>query len=106
MAKSTEVNVGVRRVERLSTNLATYHTVQRVLERRARRNNRRQAPRGCDVSGAYALYEGAFGTAIVLELRANLVPHAHSETQIAFWLGGSPVEARIGNEIVRYGDDT
>lgn len=56
--------------------------------------------------GDYALYEGAFGTAIVLELRANLVPHAHSETQIAFWLGGSPVEARIGKEIVRYGDDT
>jgi len=58
------------------------------------------------VSGNYALYEGAFGTAIVLELQANLVPHAHSETQIAFWLGGSPVEARIGNEIVRYGEDT
>lgn len=54
---------------------------------------------------AYALHEGAFGTAIVLELRANLVAHAHSETQIAFWLGGARATARVGTETVHYSED-
>jgi len=54
---------------------------------------------------AYALHEGAFGTAIVLELRANLVPHAHSETQIAFWLGGAQATARVGSGLVEYSED-
>ena len=54
---------------------------------------------------AYALHEGAFGTAIVLELQADLVAHAHSETQIAFWLGGSRACARVGSETVYYSED-
>lgn len=54
---------------------------------------------------AYALHEGAFGTAIVLELRGNLVPHAHSEAQIAFWLGGARGTARVGDERVEYSED-
>lgn len=54
---------------------------------------------------AYALHEGAFGTAIVLELRGNLVPHAHSDAQIAFWLGGARGTARVGDERVEYGED-
>ena len=54
---------------------------------------------------AYALHEGAFGTAIVLELHADLVAHAHSETQIAFWLGGARASARVGSETVYYGED-
>lgn len=54
---------------------------------------------------AYALHEGAFGTAIVLELHANLVAHAHSETQIAFWLGGARARARVGSETVYYSED-
>lgn len=54
---------------------------------------------------AYALHEGAFGTAIVLELRANLVAHAHSETQFAFWLGGARASARVGSEIVEYSEN-
>jgi AraC-like DNA-binding protein len=53
---------------------------------------------------AYALHEGAFGLAVVLELRGNLVPHAHPDTQIAFWLGGAQAEARIGSEVVRYSE--
>jgi AraC-like DNA-binding protein len=53
---------------------------------------------------SYAFHEGAFGQAIVLELRADLVEHAHSETQIAFWLGGARAEARIGAQIVKYSD--
>ena len=54
---------------------------------------------------AYALHEGAFGTAIVLESRANLVAHAHSESQLAFWLGGTHAVAHVGNEVVPYGEN-
>lgn len=54
---------------------------------------------------AYALHEGAFGTAIVLEARANLVAHAHSETQLALWLGGARSCARIGAHVVPYGEN-
>jgi hypothetical protein len=39
----------------------------------------------------YALHEGAFGRAVVLELRDDLVAHAHAETQLALWLGGARV---------------
>lgn len=55
---------------------------------------------------AYALHEGAFGRAIAFELRGNLVAHAHSETQLAFWLGGAPAQATIGGEVVHYGEHT
>jgi AraC-like DNA-binding protein len=54
---------------------------------------------------AYALHEGAFGTAIVLESRANLVAHAHSETQLALWLGGTRAIAHVGAEVVPYGEN-
>ncbi len=54
---------------------------------------------------AYALHEGAFGTAIVLESRANLVPHAHSESQLAFWLGGARACAHVGTQTVEYGEN-
>ncbi len=55
---------------------------------------------------AYALHEGTFGTAVVLELRADLVPHAHSDLQLAFWLGGARATARVGTEHVEYGENT
>lgn len=54
---------------------------------------------------AYAFYEGAFGQAVVLQSRADLVPHAHSESQIAFWLGGTPAQAQVGDELVQYGQN-
>lgn len=54
---------------------------------------------------AYALHEGAFGTAIVLESRANLVSHAHSESQLALWLGGSRAVANVGAEVVSYSEN-
>jgi AraC-like DNA-binding protein len=58
------------------------------------------------MSEAYALYEGAFGRAVVLELRGDLVAHAHAETQFAFWLGGGRVQANLGNgEVVHYSED-
>jgi AraC-like DNA-binding protein len=54
---------------------------------------------------AYALHEGASGTAIVLEAAANLVAHAHSETQLALWLGGARACAHVGSEVVPYGEN-
>lgn len=57
------------------------------------------------MSDVYALHDGGFGRAVVLELRDDLVPHAHAESQFAFWLGGAPVEARLGDTVVRYSED-
>jgi AraC-like DNA-binding protein len=52
----------------------------------------------------YALHEGAFGRAVVLELRDDLVAHAHAETQLALWLGGARAEAHVGSQLVQYGE--
>lgn len=54
---------------------------------------------------AYALHEGAFGRAVVLELRDDLVAHAHAETQFAFWLGGARVAANLGSTVVEYSEN-
>jgi AraC-like DNA-binding protein len=54
---------------------------------------------------AYALLEGTFGRAVVLELRDDLVAHAHAESQFAFWLGGARAEANLGQTLVRYSED-
>lgn len=56
-------------------------------------------------SDTYALHAGAFGRAVVLDLSEDLVAHAHSETQFAFWLGGGRVQARLANEVVDYRED-
>jgi AraC-like DNA-binding protein len=53
----------------------------------------------------YALHEGAFGRAVVLELRDDLVAHAHAETQLALWLGGARVVAQVGSQRVAYGEE-
>jgi AraC-like DNA-binding protein len=57
------------------------------------------------MADVYALHEGGFGRAVVLELRDDLVAHAHAESQFAFWLGGPPVEAHLGDTVVRYSED-
>lgn len=54
---------------------------------------------------AYALHEGACGRAVVLELRDDLVAHAHAESQFAFWLGGARAEATLGQTVVTYSED-
>src|SRR3546814_15826696 len=59
-----------------------------------------------EMAETYARHEGAFGRAIVLELQADLVAHSHSETQLAFWLGGVPARAHIGTQVVQYGANT
>lgn len=53
----------------------------------------------------YALREGAFGRVVVLELRDDLVTHAHAETQFAFWLGGGRSEANLKNDKVDYSEE-
>ena len=53
----------------------------------------------------YALHEGAFGRAVVLELRDDLIAHAHAEVQLALWLGGARVEGHVGSELVPYGEN-
>jgi AraC-like DNA-binding protein len=52
----------------------------------------------------YALYEGSFGRAVVLELRDDLVAHSHGDAQLALWLGGARVEGHVGPEIVPYSE--
>jgi AraC-like DNA-binding protein len=57
------------------------------------------------MSEVYALHEAAFGHAVVLEMRDDLVAHAHAETQFAFWLGGGRVVAHLGSQVVQYSED-
>jgi AraC-like DNA-binding protein len=54
---------------------------------------------------AYAFHEGAFGRAVVLDLRDDLVAHAHAESQFAFWLGGARAAAHVGSKVVEYSED-
>lgn len=54
---------------------------------------------------SYALHEGAFGRAVVIDLREDLVAHAHGETQFAFWLGGGRVQANLADGMVEYSED-
>lgn len=57
------------------------------------------------MSEAYAFHEGAFGQAIVLESRTSLVAHSHTESQVAFWLGGARAKAQVGKTVVHYTED-
>ena len=50
----------------------------------------------------YAVRQGAFGRVVLLTLPTNLVSHSHSSSSIAFWLGGSPTRARIGDQNYTY----
>lgn len=54
---------------------------------------------------AYAFREGAFGQAIVLEARTDLVAHSHSDSQIVFWLGGGRAQAHVVGDTVEYGEN-
>lgn len=57
------------------------------------------------MSETYALREGPYGRVVVLELRDDLVAHAHAETQFAFWLGGGRSAANLGNDVVSYSEN-
>jgi AraC-like DNA-binding protein len=58
------------------------------------------------IDESYALHEGAYGRTVVLQLRDDLVAHAHAETQIAFWLGGARSDARVVGKVVEYSEHT
>ena len=53
----------------------------------------------------YVLHEGSFGRALVFELRDDLVAHAHADSQLAVWLGGTRVESHVGGEVVTFGEN-
>lgn len=55
---------------------------------------------------SYALHQGTYGRTVVLELKNDLVAHAHAETQIAFWLGGGRSDARVVGQVVEYSEHT
>lgn len=55
---------------------------------------------------SYALHQGAYGRTVVLELKNDLVAHAHAETQVAFWLGGGRSDARVVGQVVEYSEHT
>jgi len=57
------------------------------------------------VSETYALREGPYGRVVVLELRDDLVAHAHAETQFAFWLGGGRSAANLATDVVIYSEN-
>jgi AraC-like DNA-binding protein len=55
---------------------------------------------------SYALHEGEYGRTVVLELKDDLVAHAHAEPQIVFWLGGARSDARVCGTVVEYSENT
>ncbi len=48
-----------------------------------------------------ALHSGEFGRVVLLKLRSGLLPHAHSEAHLVWWLGGARVEAQVGSYLWR-----
>lgn len=60
---------------------------------------------GAGVSQTYALHDGSFGRALVFELRDDLVPHAHADSQLALWLGGARAESTVGSHVVGYSEN-
>lgn len=48
-----------------------------------------------------ALHRGEFGRAALLKLHSGLLPHAHSEAHIVWWLAGTPVEGQVGSHLWR-----
>lgn len=53
----------------------------------------------------YCTMEGRFGRAEVLGYRHDLVMHAHSQTQLAFWMGGGCAHAHVAGEHVAFRPD-
>jgi AraC-like DNA-binding protein len=53
------------------------------------------------VAEVFALHRGEFGRAALMKLRSGLLPHAHSDAHIVWWLGGARVEAHVGSYLWR-----
>lgn len=45
----------------------------------------------------FAMVEGEFGKVIVIELHHDLVPQAHSQIQLTYWLGGGHCKGCVGD---------
>jgi AraC-like DNA-binding protein len=58
----------------------------------------------CWMSEVFSMAEGNYGKIIVLEVRHDLVPHAHSEVQFGFWLGGGKCHSVVNDEKVFYNE--
>ncbi len=52
------------------------------------------------MSEIFAMVEGEFGKVVVIEVQHSLVPHAHSEIQMIYWLGGGHCQVQVGDERV------
>ena len=54
------------------------------------------------MSEVFSIAEGDYGKIVVLEVHHDLVPHAHSEVQFGFWLGGGECHGIVNDEKVLY----
>lgn len=52
----------------------------------------------------YAVVEGDFGKVVVIEVMQNLVPHAHEQIQLGYWLSGGSACCHVGDETVLLND--
>ena len=52
----------------------------------------------------YAVVEGDFGKVVVIEVMQNLVPHAHEQIQLGYWLSGGSACCHVGAETVLFND--
>jgi len=52
----------------------------------------------------FAIAEGEYGKIVVVEVRHDLVPHAHSEIEFGFWLGGGKCHGSVNDEQVFYNE--
>lgn len=54
---------------------------------------------------SYCVLEGVFGRAEVLDYSHDLVVHAHSRPQLAFWMGGGSAYAHVAGQRVAFRAD-
>jgi AraC-like DNA-binding protein len=59
---------------------------------------------GFGMSEVFSIVQGEYGKIVVLEVRHDLVPHAHSEIQFGFWLGGGKCQGVVSDEPVFYSE--
>jgi len=56
------------------------------------------------MSEVFSMVEGRFGKVVVFEVCHDLVPHAHSELEFGYWLGGGQCRGRVSDEPVVYSE--
>jgi len=53
----------------------------------------------------FAVNEGDYGRAEVVEHHHDLVVHAHTHTHFSYWLGGGLAHSHLGSDVVQIGPD-